>query len=377
MRLVVFYGCILIFMFACNSDPLPTAPPVLPVADTSPTKAYQIETVNGQPIALEVIHGQTKLYAEPNQNSAVLKTVELGDTLYFTNQITSQNEEQIIANITYNEPWLRVFFDAQKMAWVYAGNISLEAVQSPLLEERVLLQRAANFFGKNIAQLISIYTKEKKNIQTLPAFRLLYTRASTLQDSIGYKLNNWTKVNASSSRPNFFWLNDLLDGLLLHDVAEEGKFYLFRDLKKWQQYSQKTAAKEDDNFIEVLLSVYQSDSIEYFFYDWQMPLQQGKICSTLGSGVHRQVLDKMEIALDSNSYFEPEIEELKTAMINDISLSAYYWLPLENILSELDTILIKDYKVLNQNDKTELKNRKQLIVQYEKNQIVVNLFEGE
>ena len=274
ITLLFFMIWVLFFVYACQTDkPKPKPKPELIVRkDSIKTKAsLSIEKLNGMPFSIGIIRAEGAVYAQPTTQSKKLIVLLQRDSLVFTNQITSYTSPQIINNIPHDEPWLRVLLGDNSMGWIYGGNVSFDAHKNTILTEKVLLKRAANFFGENMAQLISIYTKEQKKIRTLAAFRLLYTRSEMLQDSLENKLNIWLAKNKGNwewdTPPDFFWLNGLLDGLLLHYIKKENKVYLFRDLKKWKKYAEITPELADDNFVELLLTSYQTDSIEFNFPD--------------------------------------------------------------------------------------------------------------
>jgi hypothetical protein len=106
-----------------------------------------------------------------------------------------------------------------------------------------------------------------------------------------------------------------------------------------------------------------------------MPIDKGVSCSLLGSEIHSEVLQEMTIMRDTSGYFSEEIVELKQNLVNDISLSNRYWLMAESVLEELDSILAKNYTVLNDNDQVELKNRRQILKKYAENGIEMGLFD--
>lgn len=384
-KLTLFFLIIwsLFFIYACSADkpPTETQPPTNSKDSINKKPSFSIQKLSGIPFSVVIIRAKGAVYAQPSIQSKKLIVLSQGDSLVFTNQITTNTTAQLIENIPHNEPWLRVLLGDNTMGWIYGGNIGFDAQKNSVLTEKVLLKRAANFFGENTAELIQIYSKEQENIQSLPAFRLLYSRSSTLQDTIESKLNIWLTKNKENwewdTPPDFFWLNGLLDGLLLHYIKAENKAYLFRDLKKWKNYAETTTDTIDDNFVAVLLASYQTDSIEFNFFDWQMPLNNGKICSTLGSGVHANVLEKINLVLsDSTGYFREETQAIKTALIDDITTVDLYWLSSEQILLELDQVLAKKYSFFDENDRVELKTKKQLILNHKKHNIQVNLFEG-
>ncbi len=366
-------------MVACQTKPenKPTVDTIV-TADTVVVPAIKITKLNAMPISLVVVQQEAPIYDKIEADRQIIDRLYRGDSVIFTNQLAAIEEPIVLQSIRYQEPWLSVILENNEKGWIPAAYVSFDGAAQPELREKVLLQRAANFFGANIAQQLGIYTKEAADIQTLPAFRLLYTRANNLADSISHRLNNWVKTNPQQLEdlPNFYWINELTEGMLLHYLEEKQEYQLYKDLRIWQSWTAQTAATQDEQFVEVLLAAYAQDSIEYDFYDWEFPVDRGVMASMLGSNTHHQVLQKMQAVQDSANYFAPELTKIKQDLINNISLSNQYWLSLESALIELDSILQYDQKVLTKIDKSELTTRKQLLQNPTENKITGNLFES-
>lgn len=333
--------------------------------------------VAGFPVVLIVRTTTAQAYERPDFSAPVVAHYQKEDSLIFTNRITEGLTSKLLEGLTYKEPWLRVILPSQKMAWIYGAHVSFDAQAQQDLTNLVLYPRATALFGTSLAQQINIYQKEIKAISSLPGFRTLYSRAQRIKDSLEWQLNHYTQLQTSSSAADFFWLNELLDGLLLHYIPEQQKYYLFRDLATWQKLSQQTPAVEDDAFIEVLLACYPTDSIPYYYHGWQLPLEDKRLCSLLGSGIHTTILEKLATALDSATYFLPELQQIKENIIDDITTNSIYWMDQQAIKNELDNILQKNYPFLDRNNRVALKTKRSFLDSPEKHALVLNLFEGE
>jgi hypothetical protein len=369
---------LLIYSFiACKNDT--PKPPTLNLKDSTNQEKPQpqIIPIDGQPISLVVTTRQAIIRNAPSIEAAEIARRSKGDSLLFTNRISQFNTAIKLEGVAYNEPWLRVILEDNTMGWVYGACINFDARQQVQLKEKVLDQRAVALFGASLAQQIAVYQKEVASVSTLPAFRTLYSRAQILKDSL--ELQMAIHLKTAQDLPNFFWLNELMDGLLVHYIEIENKYYLFKDLRVWQSISTQTSAQEDDNFVEVLLATYPTDSIAFYYYGWQLPVDSNTMCSLLGSNIHSDALDKIKVALDSNNngYFNTEINDLKQALIDDIAVAEQYWLPLEQIQDELEKIIKKQYPFLSSGDRIALKTRRQLLQKHVENNIAVNLFDGQ
>ena len=368
---------LLLSIIACQNSTTTeetTEPPKDSITTPEPPKIIPIK---GMPISLVVTTQTAIIRQAPSLEAAEIARYSKGDSLLFTNKISGFNTPIKLEGIAYNEPWLRIILPGNQMGWIYGGCINFKASEHPQLKTKVLDQRAVALFGTSLAQQIKVYQKETERTTTLPAFRALYSRAELLKDSLETLIDIHLKTNTTKELPDFFWLNELMDGMLIHYVEEHQRYYLFKDLKYWKEISLQTADTTDDQFVDVLLAAYPSDSIEYYFYGWQLPIDSLTLCSLLGSDIHSNVLDKLQVALDSNSYFQEEMLAIKKAIVDDISISAHYWLPLESIQQELAAIIKKRYPFLVSSDWVELKTRQQMLKKYHQNNIALNLFEGQ
>lgn len=372
------FFCFILFLLEACQQATPSPPLVeRDSTQTAPEETPNILSIQGNPIPLVVRTTQAIVRKSPSLEAIEIARYSKGDSLLFTNKISSFKTKIKLEGIAYHEPWLRVILKDNTMGWVFGGCINFDANQQVQLKEKVLDQRAVTLFGKSLAQQIGIYQKEVQSLQTLPGFSSLYARAQQLKDSLEGRMALHLQQVPKDNLPNFFWLNELLPGFLVHYIPEQRKYYLFKDLKQWQQLSLKTSTLEDDHFMEVLLASYPSDSISFHYYGWQLPVDSTTTCSLLGSSIHSNVLNKITTALDSNGYFQKEINQIKQAIVDDISTANHYWLPINSIQSELDNIIQEQYSFFTVSDWVALKTRRQMLNNHAQNGIVLNLFEGK
>lgn len=363
---------------ACQNNSQPNSNLPHTTADSLATPPPIVEQrVTGSPVLLTVRTAEAQVHERPDFDAPVVAHYQQGDSLTFTNRITQQQSKRLLEGFDYQEPWLRVILPNQEMAWVYGATVNFDAQLQPALAELVLYPRLAALFGPNLAQQISIYQKEQATNHSMPGFRTLYSRSQNIKDSLEFYLDHFMNTNAATVNTDFFWLNELLDGLMLHYIPEQKKYYLFRDLKAWQALSQQTPAPEDDAFVEVLLAAYPSDSISYYYYGWELPFGENSFCSLLGSGVHAQVLAQLDQALDSNSYFLSELQDIQQAVLDDITTAQQYWMPQSAVQQELQQILKQQYAFLNRGNIIALKTKLSFLQDPEKHALVLNLFEGK
>lgn len=363
---------------ACQNQTEPSEDAVVPIEDSAAINppTFTEQQVPGKPVILVVRTNTAKAHQQPDFEAPIVGHYQKEDSLVFTNRVTQELSTQLVEGLPYQEPWLRIILPNQEMAWVYGAHVDFEAAAQPALADLVLYPRVAALFGEELAQQMGLYQKEIPLTGSLPAFRSLYSRAQLIKDSLEQQLTNLQLAHPNLS-PNFFWLNGLLQGLTLHYIPEQNQYYLFRDLKQWLSISQQTPALADDAFLEVLLASYPADSMAYYYYGWQLPLEDKGWCSLLGTGIHEQVLEKLDSAWDSSSYFLPELQTIQQAVLEDIATSNQYWMPLPAVQKELDSILQREYPFFTRGDWVALKTKRAFLTAPQEHDLVLNLFEGE
>lgn len=184
------------------------------------------------------------------------------------------------------------------------------------------------------------------------------------------------KIN-TDTLPDFFSMQSVLPGYKLSVVGEGTSYQIYKDFKYWKQTAGKTIGNADDDFVEVCMAFYAEDSIESVFPSFMLQTSDYGGSSYLGRGVHKDLLLKINAALSRSNLFEKEYKILKKSVLDDISTSQSYWEGLPKIEKEIEEILSSGIPVLSESDKIQLKTRREILKNYAKNNIKVNLFEGE
>lgn len=175
--------------------------------------------------------------------------------------------------------------------------------------------------------------------------------------------------------PIFFWLNESFPGFLVHLVDKTNTYNLYRDFAYWQGLAKNTEGESDELFIAVYLLAFRTDSIEYAHADWRLELD-GEEYSLLGRGIHKEVLDAIEMALAESDDFKTELSTLKSKILDDISFSKDFWESKDAALEELEQILKTNYKILKKPEKVELASVKNKLKDPKKNGIRTSLYDG-
>ena len=332
-------------------------------------------STEGKDIKLKVTAKIAVLRTAPNAASSEIERLKEGDLLDYLNVLTTFTSVMIIQGIEYDEPWLKAKTKSGKEGWIYAGTISFEGLSDKKLAEMVFDRRLYKVFGNELTKDLKYYQREMEDMSTLPAFRMLYRRSEDLRKSMDKVINEKLALAPKDSLPDFFWLNEAFPGFLVHLVNNNKSYKLFRDFKILQNLAEDTEDKTDDLFVSVYLLAYRSDSIEFTHADWRLELDNEQY-SLLGRGIHKAVLDAIEKALAESDDFKPELEPLKSKILDDISFSKDFWESKAAALKELEKILKTDYKILKKTERVELASVKNKLKDPLKYGIKTSLFYG-
>jgi hypothetical protein len=343
--------------------------------DSKKKKTERTTTTDGKDIKLKVTAKIAVLRAEPDAASTEIARLSEGNVLDYQNELSTFTTPMIIQGIEYDEPWLRAKTKSGKEGWIYAGNISFEGLSDKKLAEMVFDRRLYKVLGDEITKDLKYYQRDMEQLSTLPAFRMLYRRSEDLRKSIDKLINEKLALAPKDSLPDFFWLNEAFPGFLVHLVNNNKSYKLFRDFAFWKSASAKTDEKADDLFVSVYLLAYRSDSIEYTHADWRLELDDEQY-SLLGRGIHKDVLDAIELALKESDDFKPELEPLKSKILDDISFSKDFWESRDAALKELEKILKTNYTMMKKSERIELASVKNKLKDPVKYGIRTSLFDG-
>jgi len=264
--------------------------------------------------------------------------------------------------------------------WVYAAGVKpvtsnpSEAIQ--ILEK----MRLHSFFGKGQATKIENYNKTLTQSSNSMEFAQAYENSVGLQETIAKELSDKIIFDDPQNLPAMDWLENSMKGFTTSLVAEGTTLYLFADYRQLSEMAKKTDGKEDDEFMQLQMSIFPIDSIEHFYPVWFLQTWDYGGHSLLGEGHHFKILEKVNTLLEKDSPFKKFLGEVKNQIIDDIvDTEKYvtYWYKKEKILSELNQIISANFVSLSQKDKIALTARKKMFEQPQKNAMKINQRSGE
>lgn len=301
-----------------------------------------------------------RLRDQAGEKGSVLERLAKGAVLSYLNELSNFTTEIKLGGIQFNEPWLKVETAGGRRGWVYGGGLHFEMEDSSQLAQLLMGIRLQTLFGQFIAGRIETYRRGFHNIQTQDDFAATYKAGLSLRDTLVQLLQFRIETGAPSEQPELFWLQQAIPAFIPQLVAEGTAYYLFIDYRSFLEKAILTAANDDDDFMQLCLSSFPEDSIEYFFPAWTIQTWDYGGHSLLGRGIHKNILDQIDKIGKNSDLFVKEINSIKSDLLNDISLpDVTYWETKDKIKEELDAIIAENYSALTALEKIEIQTRRQ------------------
>lgn len=301
-----------------------------------------------------------RLRAEAGPEGTVLQTLTRGARLKDLEQVSDFTSQIQLDGEFYNEPWIRVETEAGDKGWVYARAKDFSLPGEGSMADWHYHKRLLAYFGPERTEALAAYRSAFQQVRSLTDFVTVYERGRNLREELVITLEDQTARIEIEKQPDLFWLSEVMPGFVPQLVAEGTAYYLFADYEQWLGKARQTREEADDSFVQLCISIFPQDSIEYFFPVWQIQTWDYGGHSLLGRGHHLATLRTIDRLSRQAPAFEPYLREWKQDLINDITaVETTYWEEQTRALEELNQIVSAGFAYLNRDDKVALETRKQ------------------
>lgn len=339
----------LILALGCTSDPVGKEQAIS-------------ESSNISTPTLKIRSNEAVLFEAPNLKSKILQDLPKHASVIHLEQLSYHLDWFNMEGQEVFEPWIAIQTKQQVNGWTNLGAVyDLNRLEDQEEYYQKMLEALA---GAELYPSIVDYNRMNATVKTADDFLTVYKQAQTIQSELTKRLQLVLEQNSHAKIPDFFWLQEVLPGLLPQFDQSNKQYLLDKDFTDFLNTALKTSSKKDDQFIAVFLLLFPEDSIEYKTPSYQLPVSLTAQHSLLGRGIHLDLLIAMEEVVDEAPLFFAQVQPIKDALINDISsANVSYWESADQIIEELKRIQAKDFDVLSQNDKIAIGER---IKQFEK-----------
>jgi hypothetical protein len=322
---------------------------------------------------LVLIMDKLHLRVEPGLKGEIITKLTKGKTVEDLGEVSSFLTPVKMDSVLYCEPWMKVKTDDGQEGWIYAAGIDFNQLMDSLLAKRTLA-----LLGKPLWDSVTVFADNFAKSESAQEVESLYQQGQRLQNALNLVLET-ASYNLSDvyGIPDLFWLKETVPGFVPQLVAEGTIYHLFIDYKQLLKKAKATEPDMDDKFFDICAKIYP-DSIEYFYPAWSIQTWDYGGHSLLGRGLHRNILDRLELFSLETSIFEEQVVEFKQRIIDDITRADIsYWESQDEILEEINGIIAAGYTILNTEDKVALEVRQKQFLQPGKFEIKLNLQAGE
>ena len=283
------------------------------IVDTTP------EVDDTGPVAIKVILNTVNMRKSPSMNSKVVAKLQADSKLEWLNQVSKVTAPIKLRGVRYNDPWLYVKTSDEKMGWVYAATVDVHSTSpsSRQLKQQLLTRRVQTFFGSGIAESINNYRQAYAQAATSDSFTNMYTYGLGLRDKMVQVLRDKAQVDPKATA-DMSWLDNVLPGYSYEVVAKGTRYYLFADFKKLEAKASRTQGGEDDQFIEMYMTIFP-EGHESFFPAWIKKKSDSAGVSQLGKGIHKLVLDKIDHLSKTAPLFTQILTSIKQELVSDMT----------------------------------------------------------
>jgi hypothetical protein len=314
----------------------------------------EVEKTNGlglpEGLPIRVRAEKVYLRSEAGVDGEVVAEIPRNELVFGSEEVSAFVTQLKKEGQTYEAPWIKVQTVAGQQGWVFASPafLKIEGDQPSFW----LKKRLEATFGKETAQAYQQYEQSKDTLQQAVdlqnALRALLQLQSVLQE----------QFHGNNQLASAFWIRDLLPELVIHREQEAQPTEIYLDYRYWWTVAQQTPDSTDDLYIDICISAYPEDSIEYRFPAWFFPTSSTDGHSLLGRGIHLEMFEKIAHLSKLTPLFNHELQLFKNALIEDvILLHATFWEEKADASAELQEILKRDFAFLEPQDRLALQKR--------------------
>ncbi len=337
-----------------------------PVKNEATSASISPEAASGQ--VLKIKTAGVFLRASPGIEGDVLAELPPQSIVYDQGKVSPFLTTIRVKGQEYSAPWVQVQTPQGDSGWIFASPAAITTSNGPsfFLEKR--LQAA---FDKTVFQLFMDYQQQKDSIRNDTAFLTAFQKLKRLRTELQQA------VNSNPAQTDYFWISEVLPELVPQLDPSDQSLDLYIDYRFWLKQTKQTKATTDDQFIELCLTAYPEDSIEYRFPAWFFQTSANNGHSLLGRGIHLEMFEQIDNLYHISEVFQPELEIFKQALVEDIVLlNTTFWEPAALAKKELIALIGNNYAFLDESDHLALQKRLADFEETEKNGLQFNLKAG-
>lgn len=331
------------------------------------------EKKDGQQLAVSAV--KIAVREQAGEKSRELRTVSAGEKLVALGSVSNFISAIRLGDTLLQAPWIEVAGKGMPSGWIFAAAVR---PQGRDFDEWFLQQQMQCFLGSALTERRNRWLAAQTDFKTAEEVALFYRETLALRDACMARLSGRSEPNEADVNPDFFWLNRALPGLVTQRGSGKNEVFCYIDYRLWQSFAASTPDPRDDVFFNFCLKEFPRDSIESPYPSWTIQTAENEGSSRLGAGIHLEMLQLIDAGMAESPLFSQELISCKNLIMNDIlDQDNTYWFPADKICGEMDQIIARNFKCLDERDLLALQERRKFFDDPAANGIRVNLRAGE
>lgn len=328
----------------------------------------------GECLVVSVPNAQ--LWSAPSGRSEVSQVLAKGTAVFFLYEVSAETYTMVLEGKSQEGCWIKVSTPQRDSGWIFSGAVAWDRASCPQLERALAESRPRRFLGTEFFDRAHRIKNQLSSARSDHELAGSFLSARQFRSDLETLLAEKLRKEPPGDRPDWFWLNDHLPGMLLQSDEKKNGFRVFFDYRPWLEAAKKTEGTEDDLAMESLVSAFPQDSTESDLPGWRFFDPEQGFFSMLGRGRHLAMLRRVDEGLRQENSFRPVYNELLRAVLDDLINARAFWESPERLLVEYEDILAGDFVFWTPEQKLTLTVRRGQLKEWKKNGLVVNGFDG-
>ena len=135
--------------------------------------------------------------------------------------------------------------------------------------------------------------------------------------------------------PDLGWFHKIVPSMKIIRVFNNLAYKIIFDYDVLHNKALETTGKADEVFLSLLKMCYSNST---HFPKWNKHTKENEVCSTIGSGIHKDILNYISQELQHSSLFKQEVLNIEHNLIRDLLSAKKFCEPTKNVIAELEEI---------------------------------------
>lgn len=212
------------------------------------------------------------------------------------------------------------------------------------------------YFSESEINYIREYAKNYKKVADQEEFYRLFKNGNTLIYTLNKKMDEVARnLRQKKYRqlPAIGWFHKVIPSMKITRVFNDLAYKIIFDYNVLYEKTLETTGNADEEFLGLLKMCYGNDT---HFPKWNKHTKENEVCSTIGSGTHKNILNYISEELGHSVLFKQEVINIEHNLIKDLFNAGKFCESTKDVIAELKEI--KEMELLKQQEQKRLVEEK-------------------